>query len=230
MKQIKTILLLIITCFAFTNVSSQSKNFNYFGSYNYGFGNLIVPVSSSLGYPEKDEVIKLKSGSINQFEVGAYYKKFGLGLIHNSYATNASTSYENADVNHDAYFENGILSDKLKIRFTGIELLYKLPLFKSDFDVTWKLGLGFQAYSINKDVVIQGQYSSHNNYTLKGNILTTMAGVELNYQIWKTIGIGFETSVIPGNYKKITNAESPSFIYKDNVSRLSTGLKLKITI
>ena len=141
--------------------------------------------------------IQLKSGSINQFEVGAYYKKFGLGLIHNSYATNASTSYENADVNHDAYFENGILSDKLKIRFTGIELLYKLPLFKSDFDVTWKLGLGFQAYSINKDVVIQGQYSSHNNYTLKGNILTTMAGVELNYQIWKTIGIGFETSLKP---------------------------------
>ena len=230
MKQTKTILLLILTTFAFTNLSSQSRNFNYFGSYNYGFGNIIAPVNSSLGYPEKNEVNKLKSGSINQFEIGVYYKKIGLGLIHNSYATNASTSFENADVNGDAYFENGILSDKLNIRFNGIELLCKIPVFSSDFDVTCKLGLGFQSYSINKDVIIQGQHSDHHNYTLKGNKLTTIAGVELNYQIWKIIGIGFETSIIPGNYKKLTNAESLSYIYNDNVSRLSTGLKLKITL
>jgi hypothetical protein len=193
-------------------------------------GNLTAKVNSSLGYPLVDEVKKLKSGTTNQFEFGAFYNRFGLGFIHNSYVTNASTNYENADVNGDAYFEDGTLSDKLNLSFNGVELLYQIPLSNKTFDVTWKIGLGFQSYSINKDFNLLGAYPSHFNYSLAGNILTTMAGVELNYQLWKNIGIGLETSILPGNYTKLKDTETNSYIYNDNVTRLSTGLKIRITI
>ena len=230
MKLRKTILLSILISFAFSNIYSQNNKFDFFGSYNYGIGNLTPKVSSTLGYPLADEVSKLKSGTMNQIELGVFYHSFGLGIIHNTYATNASTNYENADINYDAYFENGIISDKLNLSFNGLELLYKIPVFSKRFDVTWKIGLGFQSYSINKDFNIMGTYPSHDNYTLTGNIFTKMAGVEINYQLWKIIGIGLETSILPGTYTKLKNAESPSYIYVDNVSRLSNGLKIKITI
>lgn len=230
MTQRKTILLSIVIIITFANISSQNKKFDFFGSYSYGIGNLTASVSSALYYPETDEVKKLKSGTMNQVELGVYYHSFGVGLIHNEYASNASTSYENADVNKDAYFENGILSDKLNLSFNGLELLYKIPVFSKKLDVTWKIGLGFQSYSINKDFNLMGTYPSHFNYTLTGNLLTTMAGVEINYQLWKIVGIGLETSILPGNYTKLKDNESPSYIYSDNVTRLSTGLKIKITI
>ena len=230
MAQRKTILLSVLIIIAFANISSQNKKLSFFGSYSYGIGNLTASVSSALYYPEADEVKKLKSGTMNQVELGVYYHSFGVGLIHNSYATNASTSYENADLNKDAYFENGILSDKLNLSFNGLELLYKIPVFSNRLDVTWKIGLGFQSYSINKDFNLMGTYPSHFNYTLTGNKLTTMAGVEINYQLWKIVGIGLETSILPGNYTKLKDNESPSYIYSDNVTRLSTGLKIRITI
>lgn len=230
MKLTKTILLSILISNAFISIYAQDKKFDIFGSYNYGIGNLTAKVNSTLGYPLTDEVNKLKSGTMNQIELGVFYHTFGLGIIHNTYATNASTSYENADVNYDGYFENGIIKDKLNLSFNGLELLYKIPLFSEKFDVTWKIGLGIQSYSINKDFNLMGTYPSHDNYTLKGNKLTTIAGVEINYQLWEFIGVGLETSILPGNYTKLKNTESPSYIYTDNVTRLSTGLKIKITI
>ena len=187
-------------------------------------------MSSSLGYPIVDEIKKLKSGTTTQFELGAFYHKFGLGFIHNSYVSNASTNYKNADVDGNGYFEDGILSDKLNLSFNGLELLYQIPLSNKKFDVTWKIGLGFQSYSINKDFNVMGAYPNHFNYTIKGNRFTTMAGVEINYQLWKMIGIGLETSILPGNYTKLKNAEFPTLRYEDNVTRLSTGLKIKVTI
>jgi len=75
-----------------------------------------------------------------------------------------------------------------------------------------------------------GTYPSQYNYTLTGNIFTTMFGVEMNYQLWKIVSIGLETSILPGNYSKLKNPASTSFIYKDNVTRLSTGIKIKVSI
>ena len=226
-KIILTVFLIVI---AFSNINSQDKKFIFFGSYNYGIGNIPAQVSSQLVYPEKDEVNKLRSGTTNQLEAGVFYHLVGVGIIHNTYSTNATTSYINADLNADMYFEDGVLSDKLNLSFTGIEVLYKIPVLSTKFDVTWKIGLGVQTYSINKDLNLMGTYPSHNNYTLKGNIATTLIGVEINYQLFKNLGIGLETSILPGNYKKLTDAESPSYIYTDNVTRLISGLKIKITI
>ena len=230
MKIRKPILTVLLIGFIIGTISSQDKNVTFFGSYNYGIGNIPVAVSPELRYPLKDEANKLRSGSMNQLEAGVYYHSVGVGIIHNTYTSNATTSYDNADINGDARFENGILSDKLNLYFTGIELLYKIPVFIPKFDVTWKIGLGIQSYSINKDFNLMGSYPSHDNYTLKGSILTTLAGVEINYQLLNNVSVGMETSILPGNYKKLTNADSPSTNYTDNVTRLSTGLKIKISI
>ena len=226
----KTISLSIFLFLTFCTVYSQNKKIDFFGSFNYGLGNITAKVSSSLGYPIVDEIKKLKSGTTTQFELGAFYHKFGLGFIHNSYVSNASTNYKNADVDGNGYFEDGILSDKLNLSFNGLELLYQIPLSNKKFDVTWKIGLGFQSYSINKEYNIFGAYPNHSNSTITGNKLTTMAGVEINYQLWKMIGIGLETSILPGSYTKLKRDESSTFISNDNVTRLSTGLKIKITI
>lgn len=230
MKLRKTILLSLLMCYALITVKAQEKNFNFFGSYNYGIGNLTAKVNSKLGYPLKDEVRKLKSGTINQVELGVFFHSFGLGFIHNTYTTDATTNYENADINYDMYFENGTLSDKLNLSFNGLELLYRIPFFESKLDVTGKIGVGYQSYTIHKDFNLLGTYPSHNNYSLTGKKLTQIAGVEINYQLWKFIGVGLETTILPGNYTKLKDKESPSYIYSDNVTRLSTGLKIKITI
>lgn len=229
MKLRRTILLSFLIGFACSSINSQNSKLNFFASYNYGLGNLTAKVNSSLGYPIADEVQKLKSGTMNQFELGVFYNSFGFGIIHNNYATNAATNYENADVNFDGYFENGILSDKLYLSFKGLELLYKLPVFNK-FDVTWKIGAGFQSYSILKEFNLMGTYPSHYYHTLTGSLLTTIGGMEINYRLWKIVGIGLEASIIPGNYTKLNNAQSPSYVYSDNVTRLSTGVKIKITI
>lgn len=220
----------MFTCYVVASTHAENKSVNFFGSYNYGIGNLVSKVNSSLNYPLADEVKKLKSGTSNQIELGVYYHSVGLGFIHNSYTADASTSYDNADINADGYFENGSLSDKLDLNYNGIELLYKIPVFSKRLDVTWKVGVGFQSYSINKDFNLMGTYPSHINYTLTENKLTTMAGVEINYQLWKIIGIGLETSIVPGKYTDLKDDASSSFVYSDNVTRLSTGLKIKITI
>jgi len=230
MNQKKTFILLILTSFAFTNIHSQDKKFSFFGSYNYGFGNLIASESADLYYPYKEEVNKLRTGTMKQFEAGVYYASFGLGLIHNTYETSASTAYENADINNDAYFGNGIISDELDLRFTGLELLYKTPSFIKKMDVTWKIGLGIQSYSINKEFNLMEVYPSQYEFNLTGDKWTMMGGVEINYQLWKFIGIGLETSILPGNYTNLKDPESSSYINSDNVTRLNAGLKIRITI
>lgn len=226
----KTLLLSILMGYAFIAVNAQDKKFSFFGSYNYGIGNITAEVSSKLGYPLKDEVSKLKSGAINQVELGVFYRSFGLGFIHNTYAANATTNYENADINYDMYFENGTLSDEMDLHFNGLELLYKIPVFDNKLDVTGKIGAGYQSYRIHKDFNLMGTYPSHFNNTLTETKLTKIAGVEVNYHLWKFIGVGFETSIIPGKYTKLKDKEHPSYIYTDNVTRLSTGIKIKITI
>ena len=230
MKIRKTILTVFLIVLVTGNISSQDKKFTFFGSYNYGIGNIPAAVSSELRYPDKDEVNKLRSGSINQLEAGVFYYAVGIGFIHNSYATNATTNFNNTDINGDGLLEDGVLSDKLNLSFTGLEILYKIPVFSTKFDVTWKVGLGIQTYSINKDTQTTGSNPSQYSYTLKGNITTTLAGVEINYQLLKNISIGLETSILPGNYKKLTNADFPTYTYTDNVTRLSSGLKIKVTI
>lgn len=230
MKLHKAVIISILISFAYISSSAQEKKFSFFGSYNYGIGSITAKVSSDLYYPLADEVKKLRSGSINQFELGVFYRTFGVGFIHNVYSTDASTNYENADINKDAYFENGTLSDDLKLNYNGLELMYKIPVFSTKFDIMWKIGLGFQSYSIIKDYNLMGEYPGNIHYNLDETKFTTLAGVEINYQIWKFIGIGLETSILPGKYSKLKDKESPSFVYSDNVTRLSTGLKIKVTI
>jgi hypothetical protein len=230
MKTTKTFIFLLLICFTAVNSRAQENKLSFFGSYNYGFGFITPKVDPELRYPLSDEVKKLKSGTVNQFEIGLFYRLLGVAFIHNSYVKDASTSYDNTDLNNDGYTENGIIRDKLRLNFNGLEMLYKIPVFQNRFDITWKIGLGFQLYYIKKDFNIMGSYPNYFSYTLKQTKLTAIAGIELNYQLWKMIGIGLETSILPGNYSNLKNSESPSSIYKDNVTRLSAGLKIRIII
>ena len=217
--------------YAFITINSQDRKFAFFGSYNYGIGNLTAKENLTLLYPFADEAKKLKSGTIDQIELGILYHSFGLGIIHNTYVTYASTNYNYPAINGSS-FMNGTLSDKLILNFTGLELLYKIPVFSKRFDLTCKIGIGLQSYTNNKDNIdLRGLYPSHDKYTLTGNNLTTMAGVEINYQLWKILSIGIETSVLPSGHTKLTDTERPSYYsYSGNDTRLSTGLKIKITI
>lgn len=217
--------------YAFTPINSQDKKFDFFGSYNYGIGNITTKVNPMTLYPFTIQEKKLKSGRINQIELGVFYHSFGLGIIHNAYTKNASTNYENDPLNGDEYSNYGTLIDKLNLSFNGLELLYKIPFFRKKLNVTGKIGLGFQAYSIYKDYNFMGTNPSHGYCTLTGNKLATIAGIEINYQLWKFIGIGIETSILPGNYTNLQYKDLLSFRpLTDDVTRLSTGLKIKITI
>jgi len=229
MKQVITILILTFVIYAGIKIKAQTRNYSFFGSYNRSFGFLTGKVSSDLQYPYYDEVTKLTSGTVNQFEAGTLYKSFGLGFIYNSYGVVASTSYSNADVNGDAYFENGILNDDLKLRFTGLEILYKHALFSSRFDACWKIALGMQSYSLVKNTQIFGDYPYEYTWNIKGNIFTSMLGMEINYHVWKMISAGVEVSLIPGNYKKL-KTEGFDSTSEDNVSRFNSGLRITITL
>jgi len=44
------------------------------------------------------------------------------------------------------------------------------------------------------------------------------------------VSVGIETSLLPGKYKKLKDKASDYYSYEDNVSRLSTGLKLTLTL
>ncbi len=229
MKHAITILALTIALFNCTLSEAQTRNFTFFGSYNRSFGFLTGKVSSDLPYPYTDEIQKLTSGNVNQFELGTIYHSFGLGIVYNSYSVDATTSYDNADANGDSFLENGVLNDDLKLRFTGLELLYKHVLFSSKFDACWKIALGMQSYTLNKNIQIMGAYPSNNSWQISGNIFTTLIGMEINYPVWKMIRVGAETSLIPGNYKDL-KAEGYYTAGEDNVSRLNAGLKITVTL
>ena len=227
--------LLFITAFfllfSLNTTSAQSRSIHFFGSYDRSFGYLTASISTSLGQPRYDEVSKLKNGSVNQFEVGAFINSsFGLGVIHNTYSTNATTNYQNYDLNGDGLLDNGQLSDKLSLRFTGLEVLYKKSVFSSRFDVLWKIALGIQSYSIDKTTETSENNPPNNTQTLTGSIFTGLIGAGFDYHINKILSVGIETSLLPGKYKKLKDKASDYYTYEDNVSRLSTGLKLTLTL
>jgi len=229
MRNVIIIVISINLFFSGNRADAQTRNFSYFGSYNRSFGHLTGEVSSDLQYPIYDEVEKLTSGNVNQFEGGSFYKSFGLGLIYNTYAADATTTYDNADVNTDGYPENGVLIDNLRLRFTALEILYKRPLFSSRFDICWKIALGMQSYKLDNYTEIMGTYPNSYSRKVSGNIFTTLLGMEINYCIWKMISLGAEGSLIPGNYKELKIQDS-EYTTTDNVSRLNAGLKIIITL
>jgi hypothetical protein len=229
MKHFNAILIAIVLLTIGTSIKAQIRNFTFFGSYNRSFGLLTGEVDSDLQYPVYDEVEKLTTGVVNQFEGGSYYKSFGLGLIYNAYAADATTSYENADVNSDSYPENGILNDNLKLRFTGLEIQYKRPLFSSRFDICWKIALGMQFYYLENNTQIMGTYPYSYSRKVSGNIFTTLLGMETDYRIWKMISVGAEASLIPGNFKEL-KIEDSEYTTTDNVSRFNAGLKIAVTL
>jgi len=229
----KTVLLCLTTftlLFPLSSLHAQGRNIHFFGSYDRSFGNITASVSSSLGDIQHDEISKLKDGSVNQFEFGAFFNSFGVGVIHNSYAADATTTYQNYDMNGDGRLDNGMLGDKLRLKFTGLEVLYKKAILGSRFDVLGRMALGIQSYSIDKTTEILGNDPSDYNQTLTGSIFTGLIGVGFDYRINKIISVGIETSVLPGKYKKLKDKTSDSYTYEDNVSRLSTGLKLTLTL
>lgn len=229
MKHAITILILTTILFNGTRTNAQTRDFYFFGSYNLSFGFLTGKVSSDLSYPYYDEVQKLTSGNVNQFELGTMYRSFGLGIVYNTYSVNATTSYDNADVNGDSYLENGVLNDDLKLRFTGLELLYKHALFSSKFYACWKIALGMQSYTLNKRTQIFGAYPNDYSRKISGNIFTSLPGMEINYPVWKMISVGAEASIIPGNYKRLKTKYYDSTT-EDNVSRFNAGLKITVTL
>ena len=229
----KTVLLCLTTftlLFPLSSLHAQGRNIHFFGSYDRSFGNITASVSSSLGDIQHDEVSKLKDGSVNQFEFGAFFNSFGVGVIHNSYAADATTTYQNYDMNGDGRLDNGMLGDKLRLKFTGLEVLYKKAILGSRFDVLGRMALGIQSYSIDKTTEILGNDPSDYNQKLTGSIFTGLIGAGFDYRINKIVSIGIETSVLPGKYKKLKDKNSAGYIYEDNVSRLSTGLKLTLTL
>jgi len=229
----KTALLCLVTFTLLLPLSSlhaQGRNIHFFGSYDRSFGNIIASVSSSLVDIQHDEVSKLKDGSVNQFEFGAFFNSFGVGVIHNSYAADATTTYQNYDMNNDGRLENGMLGDKLRLKFTGLEVLYKKAILDSRFDVLWRMALGIQSYSIDKTTENSDNNPADNYQTLTGSIFTGFIGAGFDYRINKIVSVGIETSVLPGKYKKLKDKNSAGYIYEDNVSRLSTGLKLTLTL
>jgi len=229
MKHFNAILIAIVLLTIGTSIKAQTRYFTFFGSYNRSFGLLTGEVDSDLQYPVYDEVEKLTTGVVNQFEGGSFYKSFGLGLIYNTYVADATTTYEDADVNSDSYPENGILNDNLKLRFTGLEILYKRPLFSSRFDFCWKIALGMQSYYLENNTQIMGTYPYSYSRKVSGNIFTTLLGMETDYRIWKMISVGAEASLIPGNFKEL-KIEDSDFTTTDNVSRFNAGLKIAVTL
>jgi hypothetical protein len=229
----KTTLLFVtafLLLFSLNTTSAQSRNIHFFGSYDRSLGNIIASVSPSLGSIEHDEISKLRNGSVNQFEVGAFINSFGLGIIHNFYSTDATTTYQNYDMNRDGLLDNGMLGDKLSLKFTGLEILYRKAILSSRFDVLWRIALGIQSYSLDKTTVISDNNPADSYQTLTGSVFTGLIGAGFDYHINKRLSVGIETSLLPGKYKKLKDKDSDYYTYEDNVSRLSTGLKLTLTL
>jgi len=228
--KLKIPFVLLFSILTTTTTQAQSRNIHFFGSYNRSFGNIIASVNSSLQYPFHDEIDKLRNGSVNQFEVGGFINSWGLGILHNTYAADATTSFENSDIDYDGRMDNGVISDHLSLKFTGLEVLWKKTVLTPRLDVLWKFAIGIQSYSIDKSEQFSNAYHQNsNNSTLNGSILTTLLGGGFDYHISKVISVGVETSLLPAKYKKLKKNGS-DYSTDENVSRLSTGLKLTLTL
>lgn len=221
--------LAFVSCLGACSVKAQNKPFSIFGSYVLGFGNIISKAETGLTEPQSQQIEKLRSGTISQFEIGSYYKSLGLAFIYNSYDASAETNYENADVNTDARFEDGILNDDLTLRFYGGEIRYKINIFNRKMNLIYKYALGVQKYTIEKDVqIIDNRPYTYSN-KLKGSTFTSLLGAEVNYNILKSLSVGIETSIVPGKYKKL-NSEYNSYSTNESTARLNTGIKVTVTL
>jgi hypothetical protein len=227
--KLKIPFILLFSLLITTTTQAQSRNIHFFGSYNRSFGNIIASVNSSLQYPFHDEIDKLRNGSVNQFEVGGFIDSWGLGILHNTYTADVTTSFENSDIDQDGIMDNGVLSDHLKLKFTGLEVLWKKSVLTPRLDVFWKFAVGIQSYSIGKNSQILNNHQRTYNQLLNGRVFTSLLGAGFDYHISKIISIGVETSLLPANYKKLKE-NGNEYSAEENVSRLNTGLKLTLTL
>ena len=228
--KLKIPFVLLFSLLITTTTQAQARKIHIFGSYNRSFGNIIASVGSSAGDPISEEANKLRNGSVNQFEVGGFINSWGLGILHNTYTADATTSFENSDIDYDGRMDNGVISDHLSLKFTGLEVLWKKTVLTPRLDVLWKFAIGIQFYSIDKNEQFSNAYHQNsNNSTLNGSILTTFLGGGFDYHINKVISVGVETSLLPAKYKKLKQNGS-DYSTNENVSRLSTGLKLTLTL
>ena len=228
--KLKIPFVLLFTLLVTTTTQAQSRNIHFFGSYNRSFGNIIASVGLSSGDPISEEANKLRNGSVNQFEVGGFINSWGLGIIHNTYAADATTNFGNYYTG-DVLLENASISDKLRLKFTGLEILYRKAIFNSLLNVLCKCAVGMQTYAIDKGVQYpNSQYPDLYIYQKRvGSIVASLIGVGLDYHINRIISIGIETSILPCTYKKLKE-NGTDYSTDENVSRLSTGLKLTLTL
>lgn len=125
--------------------------------------------------------------------------------------------------------DNGVLSDNLKLKFTGLEVLWKKSVLTPRLDVFWKFAVGIQSYSIAKNSQILNNHQKTYNQLLNGRVFTSLLGAGFDYHISKLISIGVETTLLPAKYKKLKE-NGNEYSTEENVSRLSTGLKLTLTL
>jgi hypothetical protein len=228
--KLKIPFVLLFSLLITTTTQAQARNIHFFGSYNRSFGNIIASVGSSSGDPISEEANKLRNGSVNQFEVGGFINSWGLGIIHNTYAADATTSFGNYYTG-DVLLENASISDKLRLKFTGLEILYRKAIFNSLLNVLCKCAVGMQTYAIDKGVQYpNSQYPDLYIYQRRaGSIVATLISTGLDYNINKKISVGIEASFLPCTYKTLKK-DGYNNTANENVSRLSTGLKLTLTL
>lgn len=220
----------ILVIFVSISSRAQYKDIQYFGSYHYGLGNLTAKVDPSLSGPMLDEVKQLKSGTSQQVELGVYFNTVGVAILHNSYRADAATTYENLDFNSDGLLENGAFSNKVALDFNGAEVLYRVPLAGGKLEAGCKAGLGIQSYKMNSEQFMADANPDRSNSVMSGHKVTYLAGLEINYQVCRWGSIGLETSIIPGGYKNIASNYYDSYRFNDNVTRLSSGVKIRIEL
>jgi len=228
--KLKIPFVLLFTFIVTTTTQAQSRNIHFFGSYNRSFGNIIASVGSSIGDPVSIEANKLRKGSVNQFELGGFINSWGLGIIHNTYTVDATTNFGNYYTG-DILLENASINEKLRLKFTGLEILYRKPIFNSRLDVLCKCAVGMQTYAIDKGMQYpNSKYPDLYIYQKRvGSIVASLIGAGLDYHINRTISIGIETSILPCTYKKLKD-NGNEYSADENVSRISTGVKLTLTL
>ena len=162
--------------------------------------------------------------------MGGFINSWGLGILHNTYAADATTNFGNYYTG-DVLLENASISDKLRLKFTGLEILYRKAIFNSRLNVLCKCAVGMQTYAIDKGMQYpNSQYPDLYIYQKRvGSIVASLIGVGLDYHINRIISIGIETSILPCTYKKLKE-NGTDYSTDENVSRLSTGLKLTLTL
>jgi hypothetical protein len=210
-----------------TTAIAQAGNLKLFGDYSYGWSRITAATSGELSGPLKDMVNGLKSGTYNQFEIGTYIKKIGIGFIHNGFSSDAKVFYSGFDMNNDGYTENGSVSDDFSLSFNALELKYKVPVLFTGMHLGAKCALGIESYKAMIYYNIGGQYPGNYSSKTTGNTFCSLLGAELNYSILGIVNLGVEASLMPGNFKNLTvNGSSSS--ESDNAMRFNTGIHIGV--